>query len=334
VNSFYGTCTSFDFGAQFRHGGTLVGLWSWTLDAGIGVDDYLVAISSSGDVVIYEGTDPTLPTTFAIRGVWFVGGVPAGRRIATDFGGDLLILSSVGVVPLSKLVTATDVSDTSQYATQKIGNLFNRSVATYGALKGWSLSIHPEDNTLLVTIPVADGQATNQLAMSLLTRGWAQYRKLPIVGSGAWKRKLYIGTADGRVCVNTDYLDNVNLAASSYSSISCSGITAFRNGGNATQKQVVMIRPTIISEGGSVANTFEARYRYDLTEASPPISFISNASNLWGSGLWGTALWGGGFVTEQPASGASGMGPDAAIAFRLEATSRTVLTGIDVVFTE
>src|SRR5216684_2900573 len=95
VRSLFGTVTSFDFGSQFPHGGNLVGLWGSTGDYGIGMDDHLVAISSSGDVVIYKGTDPNDPTKFAIVGVWYVGGVPAGRRIATDFGGDLLLLSSL-----------------------------------------------------------------------------------------------------------------------------------------------------------------------------------------------------------------------------------------------
>jgi hypothetical protein len=45
VNALYGTVTSWDFGSKFKHGGNLVGLWSWTVDGGIGIDDYLVAIA-------------------------------------------------------------------------------------------------------------------------------------------------------------------------------------------------------------------------------------------------------------------------------------------------
>ena len=49
----------------------------------------------------------------------------------------------------------------------KIGNLFNTAVSTYGTQKGWSLRLHPEDATLLITLPPADG-AYPQLAMSVL----------------------------------------------------------------------------------------------------------------------------------------------------------------------
>lgn len=331
VNSLYGTVTAFDFGSKFKHGGNLVGLWSWTIDGGSGIDDYLVAIGSGGDVVVYQGTDPNTAATLRIVGTWFVGGVPKGRRIATDFGGDLLILSNLGIVRMSMLTIGKPNVDRTQYSTEKIGNLFNRAVSTYGSQKGWSLRIHPEDATLLVTLPTANGKWP-QIAMSVLTRGWAQYRDIPMVSNEAWNGKLYFGTDDGRVCVHTDYLDNVNLAASSFSAVQCSLITAFRNLGNGRQKQIREIRPTVISEGGAVAITAEARFRYDLSEASAPISVPTNASNVWDTAVWDTAAWGGAFTTQQPVFGAAGMGPDAAVALRLAATSRTVLVGIDVAY--
>ncbi|HZH06912.1 MAG TPA: hypothetical protein VEY69_09580, partial [Lautropia sp.] len=47
-----------NLGQVFKAGGPLVGLWNWTLDAGAGLDDQLVAVSGGGDVAIYAGTDP------------------------------------------------------------------------------------------------------------------------------------------------------------------------------------------------------------------------------------------------------------------------------------
>jgi hypothetical protein len=157
---------------------------------------------------------------------------------------------------------------------------------------------------------------------------------LPIIAAEGWSRKLYFGTTDGRVCTNTGYLDNVNLAATSYLSIDCSLITAFRNMGNGRQKQIQIIRPTIISESASVATSTAARYRYDLSEASSPTAMPSNASNVYDTALYDTALWGGTYQTQQSSSGAAGMGPDAAVACRFSATSRTVLVGFDIVFTQ
>jgi len=88
-----GTATAFYFGNKFRAGGHLVGIWNWTADGGAGMDDYLVAASAGGDVVVYQGTDPDTAGQFVMRGDWFVGALPAGRRVATDFGGEMLLLT-------------------------------------------------------------------------------------------------------------------------------------------------------------------------------------------------------------------------------------------------
>jgi hypothetical protein len=326
----YGTPVSFNFGAQFKNGGAIAGMYSWTVDGGSGADDRLVVISQGGDVIIYAGTDPASASTFGLVGRWFLGGVPAGRRIATEHGGDLLLLSSTGIIPLSRLVLGSVLQEGTQYSTFKIGNLFSRLVASYGALQGWAARIHPEDASLIVTVPVADGQATNQLAMSLVTKGWSQYRDLPILSMDAWGRKLYFGTHDGRVCINTGYVDGVLLSdPNAYTEIDCSGISRFRAMGGQTQ--ITMQRATIISEGGAVAQSVEARYRYDLTEATRRSSGIGAVGDsLWGSAIWDVSKWGGAYATQQQAGGVTGMGPDVALAFRFAAKSRTVLVGFDV----
>jgi hypothetical protein len=331
----FGAAVPFNFGAQFKNGGPLVGLYSWTIDGGSGPDDRLVAVSGGGDVVIYAGTDPSQAATFGIVGRWYVGGVPAGRRIATENGGDLLILSTTGIIPLSKLVLGSSIEDISQYSTHKISNLFSLLASTYSNLAGWSMRIHPEDNCLIVAVPVADGQPTNQLVMPLVTRGWSQYRDLPILSMEAWNGKLYFGTADGRVCINTGYLDGVVLSDVNASTpIICSGITRFDNLGRGTQKQVTQIRPTIISEGGTISESIEARYRYDLTEASLPEETTNPGDSLWDSAVWDVAKYAADSSTQQNMGGAVGMGPDAAIAFKLAVTSKTVILGFDIEYFE
>jgi hypothetical protein len=87
INAIYGTYTSFDFGSKMRSGGPLANLYDWSYDGGSGMDSLLVAISTAGDVVIYGGTDPTSAATFGLKGSWSLGGVPAGRNIATANGG-------------------------------------------------------------------------------------------------------------------------------------------------------------------------------------------------------------------------------------------------------
>lgn len=234
VNSIYGTATSFDFGSKMRAGGPLVGLWEWSYDGGSGMDSLLVGISGAGDVVIYKGTDPTSADTFGLSGSWNVGGVVSGRKIATDIGGETLVASVLGAIPLSKLVVGASVEDESIYATRKISNVFNQLASTFKDYPGWGFHLHPTDNALVVTVPSqGPGQATTQLAFSFAKKSWSYYRDLPIYSACVWNGELYFGTTDGRVCVNRGYVDNVPLSGQLWAPDTAYTVgTRVVNGGN------------------------------------------------------------------------------------------------------
>ena len=83
VTTLYGEVTKFNFGSQFRQGGSLRTIYNWSLDGGLGLDDLLVAVSGAGDVVVYQGTNPDEADSFSLQGSWFIGGVPLGNRFGT-----------------------------------------------------------------------------------------------------------------------------------------------------------------------------------------------------------------------------------------------------------
>ena len=333
VNAIFGPAISFDFGFKSQKGGSLVGLWNWSYDGGSGMDTLLVGVTTGGDVVIYQGTNPADATQFGLKGVWYVGAVPAGRRCCTDFGGDLLVLGSLGLVPLSKLVIGNSVLDRSQYATAKIQNLVNNLLTALGPTWGWQVVVHPQDNCLLVVVPPQSG-AYGQLAMSFATRGWSQYRDLPIIHAAAYQGQLYFGTPNGRICVNQDYVDNVTLSnPSQYTPVKFSLVTAFWNGGNSRRKQLRRVVPTFLTQGAPPVWTAEARYGYDLSEAANASGLPAvNGVALWDSALWDSGAWGSGsYVSAQSAQGeAGGSNSSVAVALSGYATARTSLVQLDV----
>ena len=335
IGAVSGAATSFTFGNRFKAGGDLRGLYSWTYDGGSGIDDRLVAVSGGGDVLVYVGTDPSSASTFSLDGVWQVGAVPAYRRLATDFGGDLLLMSTTGLLPLSKLVIGNVVYDRSQYQTYKIANTFNQLQQGTRTMRGWGMYLHPEDAALILTVPTAAAQPTQQLAMSISTRGWHQYRDMPMgVCAATWGGKLYFGTEDGRVCINDGYVDGILLSnVNAYSTINWSFLTAPTNLGSPNQKRVSQIVTSIISQGGSTTHTAAPRFGWDMAEPAAP-SGTTTVAGGWDSGLWDTALWGGGYSPQRTVFGAIGLGSVAAIAVRGSSSSRTVVTGIDVAFEE
>lgn len=332
VNAVAGAFTSFDFGSRMRAGGPLVGLWEWSYDGGSGIDSLLVGVSGAGDVVIYQGTDPSSVSTFGLKGSWSVGAIPSGRRIAIATGGGLSIVSLLGLVPLAKLVAGGFEASPEIYATAKVANDFGRIAAARKSLPGWALHIHPEENALMVMIPTTSGQPTEQYMLSLAKPGWWPYRSLPMLSAGAWNGQMYFGTVDGRVCVNTGYVDGVTLAdPTSFTAVAWSICGPFV--GDGRNVQVQMIRPQLHSETPSPRVEATARYDLNLVEPAAPSGNGGGGSGAWDSALWDSATWGPESGPSQPIGGTTGMGSNLAIAIRGNAISRTVLVGADVFLT-
>lgn len=333
AGAIFGAATSFAMGRQFRQGGTLVGCWSWTYDGGAGLDDSLVAVSTGGDVVVYQGTDPASATTWGLQGTWSVPPPPAGRRICSDVGGDLLLLTRSGIRALSSLVSGVAPQDKRGDAAGNIANRFAELAAERGNLRGWAIHPHPTDNALLVTVPAPDGP-TEQLAYYLPTASWWPYRGLPMMGVGTLNGILYFGTRDGRVCANTGWVDNVGRTDSStWSAIACGFLSAYQQVGGAGVRKLEMFRPTFLGEVANVASLVTARYNYDTSEPAHPGGNGGGGPSAWDSAIWGAALWGSDETLTSKVQGAAGVGREVALAVQWNAMGETTLLGVDVYVT-
>lgn len=323
-----GAATEFPFGSHFTKGGHLVGLWNWTYDGGAGIDDSLVAISSAGDVVVVNGTDPDDPLTFQVRGVWNMGPPPAGRDIARDVGGDLYLLSSLGILPISRLVVG---AETRAFETIKVQNLFNVLMLTRRTSRGWSMHLHPQDNALILLYPDYSTDADQQLVQALGAQGrpWFRYEGLPMHCADVWDGKLHFGTQDGRVCVSQGDLDEVLLSdPNSYEEIEWRLLTTFQKQGGRNVR-VHAIRPLFVADGSAPDYAVEARYDFDLSEASEEEEAAIEAGT-WDNALWDVDVWGDSTVPTSAVVVGTGVGHSFAITLRGSNVARTTLVDFDV----
>lgn len=338
VNSLYGTASSFDFGLRMQKGGPLVGLYNWSYDGGNGIDALLVALSSSGDVVIFVGTDPSTVNTFGLKGTWNLGAIPYGRRAATDFGGDFLVMSLQGLVPLSRLVVGQPVvaGDRSVYLTEKVSNFIASAAQTNQLLQGWQVVQHPAEGSLMLLLPQNPDTPCQPLVMPFATRGWWPYRDLPIYSAQSFQGSLYFGTVDGRLCKYGGYVDGITLGSpDQYTPVKYSALTGFTNLGNARQKRVQLLRPTFLSQTQSAVCRAKAVYGFKLLEPDAPTQAASAGdTNLWDTATWDLDVWGGDFATIARFNGGGGVGREVALAIQGEAVSRTILGSIDVLYEE
>jgi hypothetical protein len=125
---------------------------------GAGVDDRLCIIGSGGDLVIYEGTDPSDATKFAAIGTWYIGSPPVGRRCFTTGGGNVYVLTTYGVIPVNQVVQGgldnLLTSDTQLLSQlRKIESQLNTDFATLLNTPGWELLAVPTKAMLMIARP-------------------------------------------------------------------------------------------------------------------------------------------------------------------------------------
>lgn len=326
-----GKVTEFNFGNKFKNGGNLVALFNWTVDGGAGVNAYLVALSSSGDVVVYQGDDPDIPGNYVERGNWFIGQPPAGRRLAGSFGGELYLLSTYGLLPMSKLISGALVQLEDVYLTRKITPLVNAAMLQSFDDLGWEIRLVPTENLLLINVPKVVGQEFQQFVQSLNSQGWALYNSIPYFTGDTWRKQYYIGTSDNRILLHTGSLDGVLLAdPDAATQIEWQALTAFRDyGPPGSFNRTHFIRPVFMAQQAP-SYSVEARYDYNILPADVPPDAAASSGALWDIALWDVALWGGDFQIVDGNKGASGLGRAIAVALNGRSGSSTTLLRFDV----
>lgn len=326
---FQGTATKFNFGNKFRFGGILTALYDWTLDSGRGADDLLVSVSSAGDVVVYAGTDPSSSATFAQIGVWYIGALPVGRRVGSQFGGDLLLLSTYGLISAGDLLQGKNPFTTEGSISWKIQAFLGETMKLTREEYGWEVKLHPNLSKIIVATPKVVNEEYLQYVYDIETEAWSIWEGMPILTSEEFKGESYFGSLDRRVWTITGHLDNVTMENNSPSLIEWRGLTAYSDMGAAeVWKRLHFIRPVFISELTPQYNV-QAFYDYDLGD---PNGANPIGTSLWGSAVWDQSVWASsGDNRTRPPRGSSGMGKVVAVAFSGKSQAETTLVSFGII---
>ncbi|MCS7084453.1 MAG: hypothetical protein NZ534_00035 [Bacteroidia bacterium] len=303
-----GTATRFDFGNKFSHGGHLIGLWNWTLDGGDGPDDYLVAIGSGGDVIVYAGTDPASASTWQVVGQYYIGQLPAGRRIACLSGGELFVLSQYGVLPMSRVLQGRTTNDPDIYASRNISPLILADMATLRNQIGWELRNVPNESALLIATPKVFGFPYKQYVMSHKTSGWSIFTGVEHVCGETYRGEYYTGGESARVYRLTGTMDDVALDGSGGNEISWVVIPAFSDLGEPGLYHRVHFARPVFTVSGPPSYTVVIKYDYDTDEPTALLPTGTALAGAWDVGLWDSAVWGADRVRTQRVIGTNGLG--------------------------
>ena len=301
VTAISGAASSFALGAFYRNGGYLQAMGTWTLDAGYGVDDFAVFVTSMGEVLVYQGTNPNDPTNWAMKGLWQMGQTFA-RRCFFKWGGDLLMLTQDGLVPLTSALQS-DRLDPRINLTDKIYYAVSQACSSYYANFGWQINYLAEANMLIFNIPTNDG--IEQYVMNTINKSWARFTNISancFVVAG--NEKIYFGGNGYVGQFFTGFSDNgANITGTCQQ--------AYNYFGSAGQlKRFTLVRPIFQTDNGvptvlcGISTDFDTQPLVNQIAFNPSINKIG----LWDNGKWDQNTWGGGLVTTKYWQGVTGLG--------------------------
>lgn len=281
-----GTVAMFDLGSELDLGGQLTNIATWTRDGGSGMDDAIAFISDQGQVAVYSGINPASATDWARLGIFKIA-PPLSARSTQKFGGELLIGTESGIVPLSGVLSGLEQQTP---ITDKIRTTINEAVAIYGGRFGWQLFNVPYLNWLIINVPVSEGDFQQQYVMNSQTAAWCRFNGWDANCFAIHDGDLYFGSNGSVVKVSSsstsddgnDINVDVRQAASNF-------------GAPGRLKHFKMFRPLINADG---TLTLAADINVDFADMIP--TNVPEATPItvaeWDVATWDDYYWADGTV--------------------------------------
>ena len=299
TQSISGAANSLDLRAYCPHGGILMAMGTWTIDAGYGVDDLAVFVTSNGDVAVFRGTDPASATTWAIVGVWYIGS-PVGRRCLIKYGGDLLIITQDGLQSMSAALQSSRTNPRASL-TDKILAAMTAAISSYSSNYGWEVIHYPKQNMLIMNVPINEGSLQQQYVMNTITGAWCQFKGWAANTFCLFSDQLYFG-GNGIVAKAWDTNQDAGV------DIDAETQQAFSYFGSPGQiKHFTMMRPTF-SINGDISIQGNINVDFDTSSPVSALSIAPFLGALWDTGLFDSALWSEGLSLSRVWQGTTGIG--------------------------
>ena len=339
VSSISGKVTPFDLGPQLVHGGAMNFATSWTYDSGKGIDDALVFASDEGDIMIYEGTDPAGADTFSLKGTWYTGRYPVGRRCFCAQGGDVLILTEYGVLKLSDLVSGRYKSaalgggdDPVYKMNPRFARWVTRSVSQYY----WFMLPYPTEELLLVGSPYINPTTGSRqsFSMNAIMNSWSSVSDLDILCGDLFNGQMIVGTREGFVQqAFYGYNDRVSSSGLDVGTSVTGRIqTAFDGFEDPVMnKRILRIKLYGLTDGVP-AWVVKFVQEYDLTTTLSVAGAGSDPLPAWNVAEWDNARWASAQAPIRQWRGVSGYGKKLSMLLAIRGQGYTLLSDYEVLF--
>lgn len=283
VDSIGGAAAEFSLAGTFRKGGALMFGASWAVDAGDGMNDQCVFVSTLGEVAIYQGGNPASASDWALVGVYEIE-KPLGAKCIMRAGGDILIGTVAGLVPLSEAMKR-DVAALSLGAVSRaIEPEWRRQAGILTAVP-WQIGKWSSEGIMIVTQPESAVSLGTCLVANMQTGAWSRFTGIDAQSIAVLGDSAYFGTSTGVVGkFESGGQDGTAPYTASYlgqaEPLDMPGV----------QKTIALARPIIVSATPVIVQ-FGALTDYREVLPAAPGASSAIPTEGWDISVWDVSAW-------------------------------------------
>jgi hypothetical protein len=275
------------FPITLKMGGKIAAIATWSTAQAYTLADLFVIISDQGEVLVYQGTDPSSTTTWSLK-VRFVTAPPMSAKCVLPVGGDILILTELGLLPISQIMEIDAAALSDKAMTKNIRRSYADAVQGARGVSGWCMTSLPQSNMGIVNVPAYGGGPIQQFVLNTVTGAWARFFGW---NANCWAYlagAIYYGDSNGNV-FRAEYGGNDNGAP-----ISAYMLPAFSHlSARGRLKNVSMVRPIVFSDT-TLNFLVGVAADYNIPTVNPVANHGSQNWFTWDVTPWdGPAIWRG-----------------------------------------
>ncbi len=288
LNQVGGAATDYTLSGIFKKGSSLLFGGTWSVDAGDGADARWFVVTREGELAVFEGADPDSgasdPDPWRIVGVYAITD-PLGAKATMEAGGDVLIATKDGLVPLSQVLVKDPAALSLAAVSRNIEPDWKREAAARTTMP-WSILKWPEENKMLIGLPQVNAQTTEILFVANLETGaWSRYVGFNCRSLARHAGNAFMGTDDGRVMQLED-------GGSDDGAIYvCKLAGQWDHLKRRAARKSVKVSRAVFQSSRPIDPQISYSVNYAESFPSPPGAAADTSEDVWDEGLWDTARW-------------------------------------------
>ncbi|SCD24326.1 hypothetical protein BR141012304_11925 [Brucella inopinata] len=286
VDQIGGELKKFPMGGIFGEGGSLLFGASWSLDSGSsgGLSEQCVFVSTEGEVAVFQGDNPGDAAAWDKVNVYKIG-KPLGKKAVIRAGGDLIIATTTGFVPLSQAIQRDVAALSPATVSYPIVDAWNEACLLRGN-EGWHAMLWPERQMVLVVPPHLNGSSPVMFVANALTGKWCRFTGWTSNCMEVFQGQLYFGSLEGEVIkANIGGSDKGNTYTAAY-------LPLFEDYGQPAFMKLAKIVRFTIRASAKLNMTVKLHVEYDKELPPAPNATAVTSTQEWGTAIWGESTWG------------------------------------------